>query len=240
MSAGGTLPRVIATIGLHGSASTWVFNVARELAIAAMGAERVVSCYVDTQAELPAAAHQPEKCLVIKSHHGSPGLDAWLKAARARVVLSVRDPRDASVSMAQRFRAPLETTARWLLNDCERMLRVAAEDYPVLRYEDRFFDDPAYVTLVANELGLPVTSGVAQIFDRYQTAAVRIWASRLHQLPTERLQMVGPFPMDRVTQILAPHIGDGRIGKWRDLPDTARAELNRAFAGFLTTFGYDL
>jgi hypothetical protein len=239
MSAGGTLPRVIATIGLHGSASTWVFNVARELAIAAMGAERVVTGYVDTRAELPAAAHQPEKCLVIKSHHGSPGLDAWLKAARARVVLSVRDPRDASVSMARRFRAPLETTSRWLLDDCERMLRLAAEDYPVLRYEDRFFDDPAFVGLLAGELGLPFTDRLARdIFDRYTTEAVREHARRVASLPTERIQMVGPFRMDRVTQILEPHVGDSLSGKWRDLPNAARTELTRAFGMFLESFGY--
>jgi len=40
---------------------------------------------------------------VIKSHHGSEGMDAWLAAEGARVILSVRDPRDASLSMAQRF-----------------------------------------------------------------------------------------------------------------------------------------
>ena len=31
--------RVIVTVGFHGSASTWAFNVARELMIAALGAD---------------------------------------------------------------------------------------------------------------------------------------------------------------------------------------------------------
>jgi hypothetical protein len=234
------IPRLVATIGLHGSASTWVFNVARELMIAAAGSDRVASCYADERDQLPPEAEQPGKHLVIKSHHGSAALDAWLKAARARIILSVRDPRDASVSMAQRFTAPLNQTVAWLMNDCQRMLRLAAEDHAVLRYEDRFFDDPNYVGVVARELGLPVTSGLMRaIAARYATDSVRTLAARIGELPAERIQMVGEFRMDRVTQILEPHVGDGRIGKWRDAPASVQTELTRAFGEFLQVFGYE-
>ena len=239
MNQGAIVPRVIATVGLHGSASTWVFNVARELAIADIGQDRVVAGYADVPSELPAAANQPEKCVVIKSHHGSPALDAWLKAARARLILSVRDPRDASVSMAQRFKVPLNQTVGWLMNDCARMLRLAAENHAVLRYEDGFFEDTAYVDVVARELGLPITPRLARaIAARYTTDAVRAQAALLSELPAERIQMVGAFRMDRVTQILEPHVGDGRTGKWLDLPAPVQAELTRLFAEFLETFGY--
>src|ERR1700684_1665690 len=112
---GSSPPRVVATIGMHGSASTWVFNVVRELMIAAMGDIQVVSLYADQREQLPDVAG---RCLVIKSHHGSVGLDSWLAEAGARIFLSVRDPRDACVSMCQRFQSPLAHCAQWIGNDC--------------------------------------------------------------------------------------------------------------------------
>jgi hypothetical protein len=48
--------------------------------------------------------------------------------------------------------------------------------------------------------------------------------------------MVGKFHMDRVTQILTPHIGDARSGKWRDLPPQSQEELTRVFRPFFGAF----
>ena len=45
--------------------------------------------------------------------------------------------------------------------------------------------------------------------------------------------MVGQFPMDPVAQILGPHIGDGRGGKWRDLPMPFQSALESIFRLFL-------
>ena len=124
----------VAAIGLHGSASTWVFNVIRELMIAAIGDEqRILALYADELRQLPDEAAIAGNCLLIKSHQGSAALDAWLARARSRLVLSVRDPRDASISMAQRFGAPLSQTVRWLANDCNRLMRLASQDHPVMR-----------------------------------------------------------------------------------------------------------
>jgi hypothetical protein len=46
------------------------------------------------------------------------------------------------------------------------------------------------------------------------------------------------FKMDRVTQILGPHIGDTHSGKWYDLPMQMQTELTRIFRPFLDRFGY--
>ena len=232
-------PAPVATIGLHGSASSWVFIVARELVLAAAGEDRIVTGYADEPAQLPPEAERTGRTLVLKSHHGSEALDAWLKAEGAKIVLSLRDPRDAAISMAQRFRAPLNQTVAWLLNDCARMTRLAAEGYPLLRYEDRFFEDPAMVDRVAAWLGLAVAPEAAQgIFRRYETDAVRAFARSLSTLPPERVTMVGEHPMDRVTQILGPHIGDTSEGKWFELPGQVQGELARVFGPFLERFGY--
>jgi hypothetical protein len=236
LAPGSSPPRVVATIGMHGSASTWVFNVVRELMIAAMGEIQVVSLYADQREQLPDASG---RCLVIKSHHGSADLDTWLTEAGARCFLSVRDPRDACISMCQRFQSPLAHVVQWIGNDCNRLLRLLPRGHPTLRYEDRFFEHKDMVKRIAVSLGLqPPPAMIDAIFDRYCTEAIRTFAASLGELPTERLTTVVKFPMDTVTQILGPHIGDTLSGKWRDLPTPMQAELTRVFRPFLDRFGY--
>jgi len=230
-------PLLVATVGLHASASTWVFNVARELLIAAYGEAAVMTLYADEIALLPTRTARAGRHLVVKSHRGSPPLDRWFVERGARVLVSVRDPRDAAVSMAQRFRRRLGDTVQWLLADCEHVERL--EPALLLRYEDRFFDDAATIERIAETLGVPVDPVAREaIFARYTTEAVRELAREVPNLPEERLQMVAGVAMDKVTQILAPHVGDTRVGKWRDVPPMHQAELNRIFAGFIERYGY--
>ncbi len=118
-------PTLIATIGLHASASTWVFNVVRELLIAAVGEASVTCLHAERLDQILDAAAPTGRHLVIKSHAGSLDLDAWLAQHRVCRFISLRDPRDAAISMAQRFTAPLAHTARWLAEDCNRLLRLA-------------------------------------------------------------------------------------------------------------------
>jgi hypothetical protein len=233
---GDTTPRVIATVGLHSSASTWVFNVVRELMIGAYGEARVLALYADEPGQLP---EDSGRHIVIKSHHGSDGLDSRLAAAGAMIFLSMRDPRDACVSMSQRFKAPLNHTAIWLANDCNRLSRLATPRRMLLRYEDRFFDNTASVARLAEALGISLApSAMATIFERYRTEAVRDFARNLADLPLERQNMVGSFAMDPVTQILGPHIGDTKSGKFRGLPEPVQAKLTEIFGPFLDRFGY--
>lgn len=232
-------PRLVAAIGLHGSASTWVFNVVRELMIAAVGDDQLVSCFADEPAQLPEDSAYVDRHLVIKSHAGCVPLDDWLKVRRARLFLSIRDPRDACLSMTQRFRWPLNRTVGWLMNDCTKMMRLAAEGHQPLRYEDRFFEDRTVVDRLADDLGISVeTAVVNSIFNRYKTESVRAFAHGLANLPSGRITMVGTHRMDRVTQILGQHIGDTTSGKWFETPGPLQAELVRVFGPFLDRFGY--
>ena len=231
-------PLLVATVGLHASASTWVFNVARELLIAAYGEEAVMTLYADEIALLPTRTARAGRHLVVKSHHGSAPIDRWFVERGARVLVSVRDPRDAAVSMAQRFRRRLGDTVQWILGDCEHVMRL--EPHLLLRYEDRFFDDAATIERIAETIGVPVDPVAREtIFARYTTEAVREFAQQVADLPAERLQMVAGVPMDKVTQILAPHVGDTSVGKWRGAPPMHQAELNRLFAGFMERYGYE-
>jgi hypothetical protein len=233
-------PRLVATVGIHGSASTWVFNVVRELMIAALGAEKVLSVYADDVPGLIADHALTGRHVVLKSHYGGTGWDSLIWLSRAPIFLSVRDPRDAAISLAQRFATPLMDAARGIAQDCRRLERCADAGHPVLRYEDRFFDDAGMPGRIAERLGLIVDAGVRQaIFDRYTTAATQAFAANIGDLPPERVLQTPHTTVDQVTQIHRTHIGDGRVGKWQELLDPRNAaEITRYFAPFLERFGY--
>lgn len=230
----------IATIGLHSSASTWVFNVVRELLVASFGEASVQGHYADEMAQLPAEGLPLLRHFVLKSHQGSRELDDWLLGNDFRIVLSIRDPRDAALSMAQRFKAPLAFASGWILADCERIMRLAGLNCQIVRYEDRFFDHFSAVAHLAELLQISVaTPDLQSIFDRYRTEQVRAFARTVKDRPSELTAKIDRFVMDKVTHIFADrHIGDARTGKWRDLPAATQTELTRIFAPFLERFAY--
>ena len=233
-----TLPATVATIGLHGSASTWVFNIVREIMQHALGTRPLASLYADALSHLTPDA-RAARPLLIKSHRGDRPLDQWLCERNACIILSIRDPRDACLSMAQRFRHPLDRAATIVARDCERMLRLAPRNDPVLRYEDRPFDHERTVADLAGFLGLSLPPAVVtDLFARYRTEEVRGFAGRIEKLPPERLRRAAFTTMDVVTQIHHTHIGDAASGKWRVLPDPLKAALTTAFGPFLDRFGY--
>jgi hypothetical protein len=197
--------------------------------VAAFGTQQVFSLYTEEPGDLPERLSRTNQRIVLKSHHGGAGFDAWLESVQAAMFLSVRDPRDASISMSHRFNAPLKIAADWLVNDCRRMVALCAR-YPVLKYEERFFEHRATVDRIAKALNLELNSDVTgSIFDRYATGAVRRLAQKLTDDASE---------MDETTQIHRGHIGDTRSGKWRELPGDVPRELTRLFAPFLEPLGY--
>lgn len=227
-------------MGLHGSASTWVFNVARELVSAAVGKDLVISCFGATPAALLAQPGIFGRHLVCKTH-GWPNLNVFAYLTDAAVVVSVRDPRDCVLSLMERFSETFPRAMNGLAQDCRHAAACADANSLVLRYEDHFFDDLETVRMLARHIGVEVSDPVArEIFDRYRTEAVRAFAATIESLPRERLDGDGkPLLFDLVTHITRTHIGDGRIGKWRERADTQqRNAMTQQFSTFLVRFGY--
>jgi hypothetical protein len=226
------LQTLLATIGLHGSGSTWAFNIARELAR-----------YAGTIAELPLKADNPRRWRVLKSHHGSPDMDSWLEAAAARPLLPLRDPRDASLSMHQRFRLPLADAVRIVFNDCRRLHTLRTRPgHLLLRYESGLFRTPAAIHTIAARLAPPLDAPTAvSLAARYTPEATKAFAAALPTLPPDRLGDRGTSgtKFDRLTNIHDVHIGDLRTGKWRDLPPHLQTEITRIFQPWLEAFGYE-
>jgi hypothetical protein len=236
----GTVPRLILTVGLHASASTWVFNVVRELMEAAFGPARVAPGFATTADDIAGADVAPDRYRVVKTH-GWPDLPAFAREHGAAVFVSVRDPRDAVLSLMQRFGDSLPVSANGISHDCRCAHACADAPYPVLRYEDRFFADPASLPGMAAQLGLALPpERMDRIFRAWTTEAVRTIANGVTELPPERKRALGPNgAIDAATLVTWRHIGDARIGKWREGFDgEVGSALTRHFFPFLLRFGY--
>ncbi len=234
-------PRVVVTQGLYGSASTWVFNVARELYLAAFGAGGVLALYSDSLAKVLTHPELPGRRVVWKMHRGEAEIGGFVELAGPAVLLSVRDPRDAALSLVERFKVAPPAALAAIDACCSRLMPWAERGYPVLRYEDGFFAQPETVAAIAAHLRLNVDAAAQQrIFAAYESEAVRATAAAVASLPAERLEGDAATDLyDRVTQIHRNHIGDRRVGKWRSriAPDD-QARLSEHFAPFLHRFGY--
>ncbi len=231
-----TAKRLVITLGLHGSASTWVFNVARELLTHNFGADEVHACHLSHTHELPASRDRH----IIGKTHGWPEIADMIRAEHAHVIISVRDPRDATLSLMQRFGMGFEASYRAIGRDCFCILQCRGIRLATLRYEGGFFKIPAAVKQIAQYLDLPATDdALARIFTAYETEAVRLFSAAVTSLPPAQLSGAGNFWFDRLTQITNAHIGDGCSGKWNAAFDSdQKALLTRFFQPFLTVFGY--
>jgi hypothetical protein len=234
-------PRLIMTVGLYSSASTWAFNVVRELMIAQHGEARVCALYSDVIATVLENRQVLGRYAVWKMHFGEPAWDVFAQLTDPTILLTVRDPRDAILSLVNRFNSPFDAAAQAVARCCNRALQCAHAGYPVLRYEDRFFADSGAVGGIAEYIGAAVDAGTRErIFARYTTDAVRALAAQVEALPAQRVKGDPAIDLyDDVTQIHRGHIGDGSVGKWRrQLTAEQQQAITARFAPFLQRFGY--
>jgi hypothetical protein len=237
-------PRLLMTIGLYSSASTWLFNVVRELMIAGQGEERVCATYSETAQAVLENRRALGRFVVWKMHYGDPSWDVLADLARPTILLSVRDPRDAIFSLTTRFKGTrFDVAANAMSRCCMRAIQCADAGHPVLRYEDGFFENESTLRALAAYLEAPVEDAViASIFARYTPEAVKAFADNLDTLPPERLEGDPKIDIyDTLTHIHRGHIGDRRAGKWMDrLNPQQQRDLTAHFALFLQRFGYPL
>ena len=228
---------------MFASGSTWLYNVA--LAVAAE---------LDAPAPVPTPVRgrfvfQPADALglatpgirhVVKAHQARDGVEAIASAADA-ILVTVRDPRDAMVSL---MRYQGFSFARALLN-----VRLAAEaclllgrlpQAVTLHYERGFIDDPRTIDGVAGHLGGRIDPGCRdRIFRETRRPAIEALIARLPERPTTILDRDGDL-YDRASHWHRHHAGrDGVSGRWRRLLYPAQIQgIETSLGDWMALFGY--
>lgn len=230
---------VVIAAGLPGSASTWAYNVVRLLLEESPAFRPVRGGFADMLAELPEPTDTPGS-LVIKTHQPDRSMRLFARATAAPVVLTVRDPRDAVVSLMQRFGESLGAMRAPIIASAHLLIGLASQrPVLVLRYEDGFSRSAEAVQRIAAFLG-------------QRTAPERLAAIAASLLPERVAADVAamteagafgekpePRAADPVTQWHPSHVGDGRVGKWREvLSEEDAAALMAEAAIFCRAFGY--
>ena len=230
---------VVIAAGLYGSASTWAFNAIRLLLEAAPGAAPVHGGFADQLAELPEPQATPGS-VVIKTHRPDRAMRLFARATAAPVVLTVRDPRDAIVSMMQRFGVSFADQRPHIVASAHLVVALASQrPRLVLRYEDGFSRSEETVRRIAGFLGLRVPP------ERIGEIAASLMPDRV-AADLAGMAKAGafgetpdPLAADPVTQWHHGHVGDGRSGKWREvLRAEDAAGLCAELEFFCRGFGY--
>ena len=230
---------MVITAGLYGSGSTWAYNVIRLLLQDTPGLGPVHAGFADALAELPEPDGHPGS-VVIKTHCPDRAMRIFARATAAHVVITVRDPRDAIVSMMQRFGISFIDMREGLIASAHLLLGlVAYRPALVLRYEDGFSRSEDTVKGIAAFLGVPAsadqTAGIAAALTPERVAAdIRALADAGRFGTTPDAQAADP-----VTQWHPGHVGDGRVGKWREvLTEIEGAALMADCAAYCRAFRY--
>lgn len=209
---------LIICAGLYGSGSTWCYNVARDLMVAAAGVTNpdttVLGLYAEDLTEAVEAAMLEHLPCIIKSHILSPGLRVLARMTDAPVLLSLRDPRDCIVSMMERFGWSFEKALGNVTRSARSLLDWLRTDQAlILRYEDGFTGDPSSIGRIAAHLGQPADAlrdaAVVENMDKERVAA-RIAARFGTSVPPAQAEK----QFDTVSHWHPGHVGDGRIGKF--------------------------
>jgi hypothetical protein len=239
MVRAGGLGRGVLCAGRYGSGSTWAFNAATKV-LCTRPSYRVVSLYADRlEAEVRAAIDGSDS-FVLKTHLP----DGCVRAlggvgTGVATIVTTRDPRDAVASMMMRFRRDFAAALDHVRLSADHIVQLAKLHRPlVLPYEAGFIGSRG-LTAIAGLLGVSLPEDTAhRIACELSAPAVARHVSEL----LARGVFTGINPTgewETGTHWHPFHVGDGRIGKFRDLlsADEIRCVLAQT-EPFCLAFGY--
>lgn len=235
--------KIILCAGLKSSGSTWLYNATGQLvrasACSAGRRVRISRFYADDVSDFPAAA-QSSDIVIIKTHIPSPALQFLTRFTHGKVLLTIREPRDAIVSLMQRFAHKFEDCLREVSAGATALVALAdCDKHLLLRYEDRFYERPAALCRVARHLGLNVDADLlANIHRSLEPDNVN---DRIARLSRKGIFGRRPDPdrFDPKTHWHPGHIGDGRIGKHKELLSAIQQhEVFTHTSAYSVYFGY--
>jgi hypothetical protein len=219
----GDQPRIFANFGLHSSGSTWMFNLARQIC-RTQGID-FVSMHRDSEANLQWDVFG-SKLIVVRTNNPFPSFQSLIASSGEPAVITVREPRDAVVSFMQRFPTSLarnfdEALAAMVYSAQTMMGMMRLRKLPVFRYEDGFIGRAKTFDQIAALLGTrPSDLDRRAILAGLAPEAVKATISKLES--TGAIQ--GEAVWDQATQWHTNHVGDGKIGKFREILSQAQQD----------------
>ena len=225
---------------MFSSGSTWVFNIVAQLLCKAHLGSRVVQTYADEFGPEHEALASNADCLVFKTHAPSPATRLLARLGGFPIILSIRDPRDAITSLMQRFSVTFDWAFDKVVASNVALIPLKGLPHLLLRYEDGFTNREDLVAQIAQHLGLCLSQEDLQLISAAMTPdAVKATIADLQA----RNIIAGTEPastFDPQTHWHPRHVGDLRMGKWREyLTPAQAARVRYATRDFCSAFGYD-
>jgi hypothetical protein len=202
---------------MYASASTWLFNVARQVLRASLQTEPRVAFISGKEQSVPFDG--PKAVTLVKSHEISTEARILDVARRSsKILISVRDPRDAVVSLMQAHGYNFEQA----LNYVEQSSRLCVEfsqdsRAKLFKYEEGFFEDIDTIRAVARHLGMQLEDDTIQtIYDSLTRNEVEKHISQMPRMAGVLKSAASGDLLEIKTQWHSHHAGrNGAIGKWK-------------------------
>jgi hypothetical protein len=226
--------------GQFGSGSTWLFNIASRIVRLCYPESRVLGLYSDNLSDDEFRENRFDR-VIIKTHIVSDAARVLSNLAGMPVLLSVRDPRDAVVSLMTRFGIDFEESLAQV-EICANSLTPLAQlpNVLVLRYEDGFTKNQKTVAAVARHLERPLPRvDLEAIFADHTRETIM---SLIEAVESQDRQgdTIPPLDANYETRWNPTHLGDGRVGKWREyLTEAQAARIVHETRSFRAAFGYE-
>jgi hypothetical protein len=178
--------------------------------------------------------------MIVKTHILGPKSANLVRRGEAKLFLPVRDPRDAICSLMKRFGSSFQTALDMVAASIDNILDTQIMlPHLALRFEDRFFESPGAVTRICDYFGTRVTEHEpSELIDCLKPEKVQSIIQQLEQ--TRRIDPNrAQESADRQTNWHPNHVGDRRVGKYRDMLSHAQiAQVNDRLGAFMEKFGY--
>ena len=213
-------------VGMYGSASTWFFNLVRQISSSAQ--PKPVQSHFFSGAGSLSALDALDQVHVVKTHEvRDAGTLAGLMLQADKILVTVRDPRDAVASLLTYHHYEFDRALAYVEASLDLCLEVSADPRAdLLAYESAFFDEPATVGRVASHLGLALTPDQTQgIFAASRRAVIEQHIANLPRLPGVLQNKASGDMLDPNTHWHSYHAGrTGEIGRWRQVLTPVQAE----------------
>ncbi len=224
---------------MYASGSTWLFNAARAVAAELQPTTPHRAVYLET---LPHLVRLPPGPVVVKSHQLAPQLAQFMEAHSSRILLSLRDPRDAVTSLMQHMGQSFPHALLWVERSALFCARYAGKEHATLFiYERGFTEQPETFDRLAAAFGgtLPLPARES-LFAGTRRHMIEDRISKLENAPTRWRNPATGDLVDTDTQWHTHHAGrTGETGRWQHfLPGDNIRKIEGRLAAFMKDFGY--